>query len=256
MGSLVKARIGDLAAIHNQFVANLVAIIANEHHRPILAIRDRENMSMVSISRRLLLLGSLINGGLMSRHSHAHGHKSADRHRAIESLAATRLIRAAREQLGVTTGYDGSYKALDYPGGDIDHSTGVCVDVLIRAYRNAFAMDMQKLVHEDMKLAFNAYPKLWRLTRPDRNIDHRRVPNIETWLARQGTEQSAHSWQPGDIISMRLPGNLPHIAIISDKQDEDGQWLVIHNIGRGVREEKAIGLFNNERRFRFLPPIA
>ncbi len=212
---------------------------------------------MKIVSRRLFLLGSLVNGGLIAHHARATVRQVQTGHtqRMHETIATTRLIDAARQQIGTTTGYDGAYAALDYPGGDIDRSTGVCVDVLIRAYRDAFSIDLQELVHEDMKTAFNAYPKLWRLTRPDRNIDHRRVPNLETWFARNANELPPHNWQPGDIISMRLPGNLPHIALISGRKGPNEQWLVIHNIGRGVREEAIIGHYEHQRRFRFLPAI-
>lgn len=163
------------------------------------------------------------------------------------------LIAAARTQIGVTRYYDGSYQGLDYPGGDVPQSTGVCSDVVIRAYREAFQLDLQKEIHEDMAANFSAYPDRWGLTRPDRNIDHRRVPNIETWLRRQGAELDPAGWQKGDLVTMRVGSSqLPHIAIISDKTGWGGQPLGIHNIGRGTREEPVLGRFDKERRFRFM----
>lgn len=167
---------------------------------------------------------------------------------------ASRLALAGRRQIGVTRFYDGAYVRLDYPMGDVDRVTGVCTDVIIRAYRDAFDIDLQKLVHEDMRSAFDDYPKLWGLTRPDRNIDHRRVPNLERFFQRKGnalpTPTTLDSWQPGDLYTMRL-GNLPHIGIISDRRTEYGHPYVIHNIGSGTQEEDILGLFNHERRFRF-----
>ncbi len=165
-----------------------------------------------------------------------------------------RLIAAARAQIGVTTLYDGSYVRLGYPGGDLARETGVCTDVVVRAYRDAFGFDLQEAVHDDMRAVFEAYPANWGLSRPDRNIDHRRVPNLETFLRRAGSEKRAGDWQPGDLLSCRLPGNLPHIAIVSDKRDFDRQWKVIHNIGRGTEESSLIGIYDSQRRFRHEPP--
>ena len=168
---------------------------------------------------------------------------------------ASRLARAARQQIGVTRSYDAAYVRLDYPLGDVDRSTGVCTDVVIRAYRDAFDVDLQKLVHEDMGVAFADYPKIWGLTRPDRNIDHRRVPNLERFFERKGgslpVPATLTGWQPGDLYTMRLGGRLPHIGIVSDKLTEAGHPYVIHNIGGGTQEEDILGLFDDERRFRF-----
>jgi len=159
---------------------------------------------------------------------------------------AAKLITAARQQIGVTRGYDGAYRSLSYPGGDISRATGVCTDVIIRAYRDAFNYDLQKAVHEDMRANFRAYPANWGLTRPDRNIDHRRVPNLETWLTRQGSKlempDDINRFQAGDLLTMRLPRNLPHIAIVSDQTTRAGTPYIIHNIGAGTREEPLDGL--------------
>ncbi len=166
---------------------------------------------------------------------------------------ATRLIAAARRQIGVTVDYDPAYVSLAYPGGDVPRETGVCIDVVIRAYRDAFGFDFQKAIHEDMRTNFGAYPKTWGLRRPDTNIDHRRVPNLETWLTRNATELPTNDWEPGDLLTCLVDESLPHIAIISDRQSPWGDPLVIHNIGLGAREERIIGRFELERRFRFYP---
>jgi len=141
--------------------------------------------------------------------------------------------------------YDGRYMRLDYPGGDVPATMGVCTDVVIRSLRKAYDVDLQKLVHEDMKANFSKYPKNWGLTRPDRNIDHRRVPNLETYFARAGQAlpitRTASDYKPGDIVSWRLDSNrgsggLPHIGIVSDRRSRKGIPLIIHNIGRGPEE--------------------
>ena len=163
------------------------------------------------------------------------------------------LIEAARAQIGVTVSYDPAYRGLDYPMGDVPRSTGVCTDVVIRAYRDAFGLDLQKLVHEDMRAAFNAFPDIWGLTGTDRNIDHRRVLNLETFLTRADAARDDLGWQPGDLMTCRVPGNLPHIAIVSDRRHVSGRFLVIHNIGRGTQEEDLLGTYAAERRFRYLP---
>lgn len=169
-----------------------------------------------------------------------------------ESKAASLIIKA-RAQIGVTTLYDGAYVALDYPMGDVPQDRGVCIDVIIRAYREAFAFDFQQHVHEDMAANFSVYPKRWGLTRTDRNIDHRRVPNVETWLVRHGHELPATDWQPGDLITCRVGGSLPHIGILSSRKDGYGRWKAIHNIGLGTREDSRIWAYGDQRRFRFLP---
>ena len=166
--------------------------------------------------------------------------------------ASRTLVTKAREQIGVTTLYDPAYVGLDYPGGDIPRDRGVCIDVVIRAYRDAFDFDFQQYIHEDMRANFGLYPKIWGLTRTDRNIDHRRVPNIETWLQRHGHELTAKDWQPGDLITCRVGGSLPHIGIVSDSRDFQGRFKAIHNIGLGTLEDNGIWSYGQKRRFRFI----
>ena len=101
---------------------------------------------------------------------------------------ALALIEAARAQIGVTRIYDVSYQRIAWPNGDVDMARGVCSDVVIRAYRRACRHDLQAAVHQDMKKAFSAYPKIWGLKAPDSNIDHRRVLNLRVFFARRGAE--------------------------------------------------------------------
>ncbi len=161
------------------------------------------------------------------------------------SAEAKPLVAAARDRLKSIVVYDGRYMRLDYPGGDVPATMGVCTDVVIRSLRRAYGMDLQKRVHEDMKANFSAYPTHWGLTRPDKNIDHRRVPNLETYFKREGLSvpitKAAVDYKPGDIVSWRLDGNsgrggLPHIGIVSDRLGVTGTPLIIHNIGGGVEE--------------------
>ncbi len=157
---------------------------------------------------------------------------------------ATALIAAARRQIGVTLHYDPAYSRLSFPGGDVPRVRGVCTDVIIRAYRDAFALDLQALVNADMKRAFGAYPKRWGLRSTDRNIDHRRVPNLQTFFARHGARVPlATVWRPGDIVTCLVGGTLPHIGIVSDGRSTTGRLLVIHNIGRGTQEEDILAAF-------------
>ena len=163
------------------------------------------------------------------------------------------LVKAGRAQIGVTTGYDPSYRVLAYPGGDVAPQTGVCTDVLIRALR-AQGIDLQRRVHEDMRGHFSRYPQRWGLKGPDRNIDHRRVPNLQVYFQRHGQSlapsRTASDYEAGDIVSWNLADGRPHIGIISDRKAEDGTPLVIHNIGAGVKEENVLWDFKITGHYR------
>lgn len=170
--------------------------------------------------------------------------------------AGEKLARAALAQVGITTGYDPGWTHIAYPGGDVPRSTGVCADVIIRAARDGLGLDLQKLVHEDMVRAFDAYParRVWGSREPDTNIDHRRVLNLESYFTRAG----ARVWiapgatpgdafpgpmRQGDIVTWLLDARLPHIGIaVSDS----GPVQVVHNIGRGA-EEAALADFHEQR---------
>lgn len=156
----------------------------------------------------------------------------------------TKIVEAARTQVGVTVSYDPDYVALKYPGGDLPREKGVCTDVVIRALRDGIGKDLQKLVHEDMKANFSAYPKNWGLSRPDKNIDHRRVPNLKAYFKRKGLSvpvtKKPEDYKAGDLVTCTVPPHLPHVMIVSDKKTAEGVPLVIHNIGRGAREEDVL----------------
>lgn len=159
---------------------------------------------------------------------------------AAQAIEADRLVLDARKQVGVTLSYDPAYRKLSYPDGDVPMATGVCTDVVIRALRQQ-GLDLQESVHRDMRGNFAVYPKNWGLSRPDSNIDHRRVPNLMTWFKRQGwalaVKQDASAYRAGDIVTWDLGRGLTHIGIVSDRQAATGTPLVLHNIGRGTQEE-------------------
>ncbi|MEM9879774.1 MAG: DUF1287 domain-containing protein [Pseudomonadota bacterium] len=179
---------------------------------------------------------------------------------SMPPLQANALVDAARGRIGVTVGYDPSYQRLAFPGGDVADHTGVCSDVVIRAYRIAYGYDLQRAVHDDMRTHFADYPTIWGLTRPDANIDHRRVPNLERFFTRQNARIAqpiaafaAEDFKPGDIVTWRLNGRLPHIGVVSDALSPAGVPLVIHNIGAGTREEDVLFSYPIVAHFRFHP---
>jgi len=148
------------------------------------------------------------------------------------------------EQTTYTKTYDPSYTKLDYPNGDVPKETGVCADVIVRAFR-AGGIDLQKELHEDMAGSFNKYPQRWNARRPDKNIDHRRVPNLMTWFDRQGksqpTTQDAKDYLPGDVVAWELSGGLLHIGMVSKiKVEQTERYAVVHNIGAGARLEDVL----------------
>ncbi|OXL25910.1 DUF1287 domain-containing protein [Psychrobacter sp. DAB_AL32B] len=166
----------------------------------------------------------------------------------------SKLVHDAKKQIGITTSYDPTYRKLDFPRGDVPINTGVCTDVVVRAYRLQ-NIDLQQLLNYDMKSNWSSYPKTWGLKSTDKNIDHRRVPNLEVFFARHGQTLSItdkSSFQAGDVVTWRLPnGNLPHTGIVSDKTAADGTPLIIHNIGRGTQEENILFAYPINKHFRY-----
>ncbi|MDD2488539.1 MAG: DUF1287 domain-containing protein [Bacteroidales bacterium] len=133
--------------------------------------------------------------------------------------------------------YDPAYRVIAYPNGDVPSDKGVCTDVVIRAYRK-FGIDLQKLVHEDMKINFNKYPKNWGLKSTDRNIDHRRVPNLMKFFSRHGVVKiityNPNDYEPGDLVCWDLGNGITHIGIVSKiKSSDKKRYLIVHNIGEG-----------------------
>ncbi|UQY35211.1 DUF1287 domain-containing protein [Pseudomonas fulva] len=174
----------------------------------------------------------------------------------VAAIEPAELVSGARQQVGVTLAYDPAYRRIAYPGGDVPMATGVCTDVVIRALRLQ-GLDLQKAVHEDMAANFSAYPKQWGLKRPDRNIDHRRVPNLMTWFKRQGMAleigRQAADYRAGDIVTWDLGRGQTHIGIVSDRLSAAGEPLILHNIGAGTREEAILFRFPIAGHYRFTP---
>ena len=168
---------------------------------------------------------------------------------------AVRLATAALERTEHRVTYDGSYRRIAYPGGDVPDNVGVCTDVIVRSYR-AVGIDLQQRVHQDMSEAFHAYPSLWGLRRPDPNIDHRRVPNLRRFLERQGASlpitQNPADYQAGDLVSWMLPGNLPHIGVVTDRRSDDTlRPLIVHNIGSGPKLEDLLFAYRITGHYRY-----
>jgi uncharacterized protein len=193
---------------------------------------------------------------------------------AGEQTFAQRLIATGMARINKTVIYDPAYVSIAYPGGDVRQDRGVCTDVLIRAYRG-LGIDLQRLVHEDMRRAFKAYPRRWGLHRTDTNIDHRRVPNLRRFFTRHSKPQRVSAtgadYAPGDLVTWDLAkpfsgtrvgqpprnGRLiyasrPHIGIVSDRLSTDGERpLIIHNIGAGTRLDDILFGFQITGRYRF-----
>lgn len=167
-----------------------------------------------------------------------------------------KMLAGALEQTKLTKIYDPAYVVLDYPNGDVPIERGVCTDVVIRALRKA-GLDLQKEVHEDMAANFSVYPTKWGLAKTDTNIDHRRVPNLQTFFTRKGkalaVTEKAGDYKPGDIVSWDLDGKgLTHIGLISNFWSEKNKrFLIIHNIGGGAQAEDRLFDWKVTGHFRY-----
>lgn len=167
------------------------------------------------------------------------------------------LIDAAVAQAGVTRNYDPAYVKIEYPGGDVPADTGVCSDVVIRAFRK-IGVDLQKEVHDDMTRAFSQYPQKWGLSSTDTNIDHRRVPNLMTYFARQGKmvaiTHDSNDYLPGDVVTWNVSGGADHIGMVTDLWSEsEKRFMIVHNIGAGTRVEDVLFDWNITGHYRYFP---
>ncbi len=169
------------------------------------------------------------------------------------------FVASAIERTKFTVKYDGSYYSMSYPNGDVPSELGVCTDVIIRSYRK-IGTDLQELIHEDMAANFNAYPskRIWGLNKPDKNIDHRRVLNLQSFFKRHGVvlavTENSNDYKPGDLVTWLLPGNLPHIGIVTDRvSKETGNPLVVHNIGSGPELEDMLFTYKITGHYQYVP---
>lgn len=168
---------------------------------------------------------------------------------------ATKLVEVALAQTREVVRYEPAYVRIPYPNGDVPAGTGVCTDVVIRAYRKAFEFDLQKAVHEDMKANFSKYPRNWGLSRTDTNIDHRRVPNLQMFFKRKGAAlpvtDKPEDYLPGDLITCTVAGRLPHIAVVVPAPDGGKIPWIVHNIGQGPKRENRLFEFPLTGHYRF-----
>jgi len=156
---------------------------------------------------------------------------------------AEKIVNGAKAEARSGVRYDPGYMTMDYPGGDVPTDQGACTDVVIRALRNA-GYDLQQLIHEDLRQHFRLYPKKWGLTRPDPNIDHRRVPNQRCFFQRHGltltlevSPKTLAEWQPGDLVYWKLDSGQDHCGVLSNVRNEEGWPWVIHNLSRAQQED-------------------
>ena len=157
---------------------------------------------------------------------------------------ALRLAAAARTQTMGVTVYDGAYVKIPYPMGDVAAGTGVCTDVIVRAYR-MLGIDLQQAIHDAGAGSGDA------------NIDHRRVEVQRRYFARFGTllpvTAEGKDYRAGDLVSTVLPDGRTHIAIVSDKVAHNGTPLVIHNRGLNVQEEDWLFAWKITGHYRYPP---
>ncbi|MGH9900784.1 MAG: DUF1287 domain-containing protein [Pyrinomonadaceae bacterium] len=172
-----------------------------------------------------------------------------------------RLAEAAVERTNHKVRYDGTYTVIDYPGGDVPAEIGVCTDEVIRSYRK-LGIDLQKEVHEDMKRNFGLYPRQWGLSKPDTNIDHRRVPNLMVFFGRKGeslpVSDRAADYGPGDVVTWDLGGGLTHIGIVVGvaSAGDPERLMIVHNIGAGPRMEDVLFNWKITGHYRYFGPPA
>jgi uncharacterized protein len=214
----------------------------------------------MTLLRRLFLTSAVLMTGIWG-FSHFRADTSdlaeqARRHAPKDNTFASRLVHAALDRPRQRVRYDPAYVKLDYPGGDVPADTGVCTDEVIRCYR-ALGFDLQELVHEDMKRAFSAYPKNWGLGATDKNIDHRRVPNLQTFFNRQKASlpvtQNPADYRPGDLITSAVAGGLPHIALVVPAPDGSERPWIVHNCGQGPQCEDRLFEFPLTGHYRWHP---
>lgn len=166
------------------------------------------------------------------------------------------LAEAAYELTRHEVVYDPSYFNIDYPMGDVPANKGVCTDLVIRAYRS-LGIDLQELVHQDMSANFAIYPKNWNLSKPDPNIDHRRVPNLMCFFNRFAeslpASKQSRDYRPGDIVCWNLGGGILHIGIVSAYFNSDNRPLIVHNIGAGQELEDMLFDYQIIGHYRYQP---
>ena len=165
-----------------------------------------------------------------------------------------RLAAAALQQTKSHVSFDNSYRVIAFPGGDIPSDRGYGPDVIVRGYR-VLGIDLQRLVHEDITANFKAYPDIFKAVKPDPNIDHRRVPNLERFFKRHGEElpasRDARDYAVGDVVVWRV-GEEKHMGIVAPGPGErsEERWAV-HNLDRGPVWEDCLFDFEPVGHYRY-----
>lgn len=173
----------------------------------------------------------------------------------IEDSALNNFLKASLLRTSKSVTYDPAYYEIDYPKGDIPADRGVCTDVVIRAYRE-IGIDLQQEVHQDILANFSSYPKNWNLSKPDTNIDHRRVPNLQAFFMRNAKSltlsKNPSNYKPGDLVTWKLSHGAPHIGIVvpNPKNDSLKPWIV-HNVGIGPQWEDALFSYEITGHYRY-----
>jgi uncharacterized protein len=181
--------------------------------------------------------------------------ESASRQRFLENLSTAAIERTQHQ-----VRYDPAYVAIPYPGGDVPADTGVCTDEVIRSYR-ALGIDLQEEVHKDIVRDTSAYPLRdhSRTAKPDKNIDHRRVPNLMVFFKRNGESLPkslrAEDYSPGDLVVWDLGRGILHIGIVVDRKSPDSErYMIVHNIGQGPRMEDVLFDWKIVGHYRYFGP--
>jgi uncharacterized protein YijF (DUF1287 family) len=159
----------------------------------------------------------------------------------------------AGKQTTLNTIYDGSWVNIGYPGGDPGYQQGVCTDVIVRALR-CIDIDLQELIHNDLKANREYYNKRYRIKAIDNNIDHRRTQNIQSYLTKLGANikvpLSKKNYKPGDILFWDDIA-AGHTGIISNEiNPSTGNYYVLHNIGGGAQYEDFLEYYEPSEVYR------
>lgn len=238
--------------------SNDLQLRAGRAHRKTMNAAKRNR---ATISRLLLVICVLVAGSCQRPRQTVSRGPAVPTQAKVEPLPENvspqlkQMLNGAIAQAGVTTGYDPAYVGLKYPGGDVPEETGVCADVVIRAFRKA-GIDLQKEIHEDITVAPADYPRKWGPIGPDSNIDHRRVLNLMAYFRRQGKSlpisYDAADYRPGDIVAWDLTSGIDHIGIVTNYLSDSGDhYLVVHNVGAGARIEDVLFVWTIKGHYRF-----
>lgn len=175
---------------------------------------------------------------------------------AARRTTAGKIVERARLEATRRVQYDAGYQSIPYPGGDVPADRGACTDVIVRALRAA-GKDLQVLIHQDKVANPDRYPRYSGRRGADANIDHRRVPNHLAFLKKHGKKlpiglagSDLATWQPGDLVYVKLPSGLDHCGVISDKRNAEGIPLMIHNLSVAA-EEDVLGKWRIVAHYRF-----